>query len=219
MKLGLISDVHADLNGLTLALDVLRQQQVDQIVCAGDLVEKGTDGDAVVQIIKTLQIPSARGNHDYDAIGNQEWLRKNVDKTHPGLRGRLLKEETINFLKELPRSLNFTIENIRIFVTHGAPWSDVVYVFPTSRRGTFERVAAEAQAIRSQIVILGHTHTPMAARVDNIQIYNPGSVCGIQSSGSRSCAVLTLPECKYEVFGIKTGEPLAVTKINLSNLP
>ena len=48
MRLGLISDIHADLGALDAALGALVERRVDRIVCAGDVVEKGPDGDAVV---------------------------------------------------------------------------------------------------------------------------------------------------------------------------
>ncbi len=53
MKLGLIADVHADLDALQMALSRLKQAGVDSTICAGDLVEKGMDGDAVIDFLQS----------------------------------------------------------------------------------------------------------------------------------------------------------------------
>lgn len=119
MKVGLISDIHADLTSLLAALDLLQQQQVDLVVCAGDLVEKGTDGDAVVWLIRERQIPCVQGNHDFDAIGNQRWLRENATPNHPAVKGRFLNDKTLAYLAALPFALRFEWEGWRVLLTHG----------------------------------------------------------------------------------------------------
>ena len=52
MRIGLISDIHGDIDALNTALTLLKAQGAEKILCAGDLVEKGTEGDAVVRVIK-----------------------------------------------------------------------------------------------------------------------------------------------------------------------
>lgn len=73
MRLGLISDVHADLTALEKALHLLDFYQVDQILCAGDLVEGGQEGDGVVRRIQERTIMCVQGNHDREAFADQAW--------------------------------------------------------------------------------------------------------------------------------------------------
>src|SRR5689334_8903920 len=103
MKIGLISDIHADLKSLRFALDILQGQGVDQIVCAGDLTDKGIDGDAVVNLIRQRNIPSVVGNHDWLAERNQHWLLQNYGASHP----MLVTEETLQYLNTLPDTLSY----------------------------------------------------------------------------------------------------------------
>jgi predicted phosphodiesterase len=121
MILGLISDIHANLNSLKMALDILAGQKVDKILCAGDLVEKGPDGDAVVQLLLERDIPCVLGNHDEAAPSNQQWLREKCDLNHPNVRTRLLNETTIVYLETLPFSLRFSFENKRILLVQRLP--------------------------------------------------------------------------------------------------
>ena len=70
MKIGLISDIHAQLARLDCAIDILQSQGVDMILCAGDLVNRGHEGDTVVERIRAVKIPTVRGNHDVIALRN-----------------------------------------------------------------------------------------------------------------------------------------------------
>ncbi|MEP7287695.1 MAG: metallophosphoesterase family protein [Chloroflexota bacterium] len=193
MKLGLIADIHADFDALTLALDLLQKEGVDQIVCAGDVVGKGPKGQAVVQLLETKEIPCIAGNHD----------RKM-------LRRATADEQTLTFLKQLPATRSFTWEGRRVLVAHGLPWSDELGLFPFSERHVFKRVAHEAHA---DVVILGHTHLPLMAQIDNVWICNPGSVCSTYKIGSHSCATLTLPDCTYRALNLGSGRSLWVRAI------
>jgi putative phosphoesterase len=201
-KIGIISDIHANLDALQRALAILRSQQPNQILCAGDIVERGSDGDSVVQLLKASDIPCVMGNHDFDAVGNQAWLRANADLSHPAMQGRLLKDETLAYLTSLPKTLAFVWEKCRVVLTHGAPWNTNEYVFPTSVPQIFQRIVSETQA---DVVILGHTHIPMSVQVNDTRIINPGAVCGNYPDGKGTCAVLHLPDLLVQIFSLESG--------------
>jgi predicted phosphodiesterase len=63
-RTAIISDIHGNHAGLLAALDDIARQGCDRIVCLGDLVEGGPADDAVVEEIRSRQIPCVRGNHD-----------------------------------------------------------------------------------------------------------------------------------------------------------
>ena len=67
MRTGLISEIHGDLESLQRVLDALKEA-VDCIACGGDLVEKGSQGDALVNKLESLNIPCVRGNHDDNVL-------------------------------------------------------------------------------------------------------------------------------------------------------
>jgi putative phosphoesterase len=200
MRIGLIADIHADLSALQRALDLLEREGVDQVVCAGDLIEGGGEAaSAVIQALQARAIPCVMGNHDEWTIQDQAWLRQHTDLDHPGVRVFLLDEAAIAFLKRMPKTRRFTWEGRRLVMAHGVPWGEYWFVYPNSGNDLLRRVASAAQA---EVVILGHTHLPMLAQVDGVWIVNPGSVCGTHTSGSRTCAILTLPDGSFEVYDI-----------------
>ncbi len=201
MKIGLISDIHGDFPSLVKALRVFQQVKVDKILCAGDLVEKGDRGDEVVALIHKLKIPCVMGNHDEMAPNNQQWLKDNMDITHPNTKKQLLQPETIDIIEQFPRKLRFEWHNLRILLVHGSPTSNVEYLMKTA---SIKRFAEHARNARADIIICGHTHNPMHYYVDDVHFINPGSV--IKGVSSHTCAILTLPEKQVTLYYLETGD-------------
>lgn len=195
MQMGLIADVHGDLEALEQALARLHDHHVTRIVCAGDVVKKGPHSVEVVKLLHAQAVSTIAGNHDREALDE-----------------RAFDGQTSVFLSQLPQTLSYTIENKHILVAHGAPWSDFVYIYPQTERHVFKRIAREANA---HVVILGHTHVPLFAEVDSTRIYNPGSVCGTYTAGSRTFGILSLPDCSFEVFDIASGQPVETVQIKI----
>jgi predicted phosphodiesterase len=95
LRIGLLADIHANYPSLIKALQIFKQAKVDKILCAGDLVEKGEQGDEVVALIRELNIPCVLGNHDEMAPSNQQWVKDNMDLSHTNAQNLLLKPSNI----------------------------------------------------------------------------------------------------------------------------
>lgn len=211
MKIGLIADIHADLEALDLALMLLEQHGVQQILCAGDLIDKGQQGDAVVQRIRDLRLPCVAGNHDSLAKATQDWYHRNDPAFVP--KYLVLQPESVAFLESLPHMLLIQTPTHNILLTHATPWRNDIYLRPNTARILFEHVAQAAHDHNAQIVVLGHTHIPMQVCINGILIVNPGSVCGAHAQGSRTCGILTLPEKRFQVFDLDLGMPVRAARL------
>ena len=64
MRIGLLSDVHANLFALRAAIDRLRAEGVDTWMCAGDLVGYGPYPNECVETVAELDPTCVAGNHD-----------------------------------------------------------------------------------------------------------------------------------------------------------
>lgn len=216
MKIGIISDIHAQSDSLEKALAIFEREGVDEILCAGDLVEKGRDGDRVIQTIIQHKIPCVRGNHDEAAVTNQRWFRKNFDskgvnKVLEALnRGEhietpLLSDKAIVFLQNLPFKREFMLKGIKILMVHGSPLSNSQYLMPAMPNSMFTKILKDVDA---DIVICGHTHSPMLRKVGDMLLLNPGSVCNSPNNReSHTCAILNLPDKNFNVFFTDSGKP------------
>ncbi len=214
MKLGLISDIHANLRHLKRAVALLHEQGVETILCAGDVVEGKSEGNAATQYIKAQGIFSVQGNHDHamiQALSYAEDWRKSWDEASFGplpwqTGDDALSDDSVTFLRSLPVTRRLVWNDTRVLLTHACPWDQVTYVYPNGRREYFERIDSEAEA---DVVILGHTHTPMAVRAKNTWVFNPGSVDGNRIEPfSATCAVLDLAQMQYRVLDIQTRRPI-----------
>lgn len=204
MLLGLIADTHADLASTQQALALLDNLGAEQIICAGDLVEKWNEPDAVVELIRAREIDSVKGNHDVDVALNQHWLRP-ASALLPQYKGRLIRSDTLHWLRNLPNTRRYVFEGRRVLLAHGTLRSYRYFLFPQSRARVFRSIAKTSQA---DYVVLGHTHIPMRVDVDGMTVLNPGSVCKVHSWGSGTCATLSLPGGVFTPYSIRTGEPV-----------
>lgn len=211
VKIGILSDLHADLKMTRRALAVLEDQTVNLVVCAGDLVYRGEDGDAVVALIRERAIPCVQGNHDADAADTQDWLLQRADLS--ALHSQLLNAASLQFLADLPATLRFEWEGVRVLLAHGTPENKFETLFPESPTARFQRLAADSSA---DVIIGGHTHQAMQVRAGGVWFLNPGSVWHNRFGNvKQTCAVLTLPEIDFQLFDVKTGFPIALEATEL----
>lgn len=227
-RIGIISDIHADLDGLNLALEFLEDQEVDEIWCAGDLVDRGENGNEVVKRIRYAQIPTVQGNHDYIARRTQERLKNDVsmmefldeypdlpESTKNMMIGSELSEINLTYLDYLPPARKFERSDLLIEMTHANTFDRVTYIYPSSRR---ELMHQTIDASIADLVILGHTHSPMKVyRNDKLRIINSGSVYMNYGVPKQSCGILTLPEREFTVYDITSKQAVPVPIIRLEN--
>ncbi len=210
MKIGILSDIHGHLDSLNKALDLFAHLQVDKIICVGDLVDRGPDGDAVVEIIRKMNIPCVQGNHDELAMRTQDFLARHLNA---GLPIEPLTAATVNFLSGLPLEYHFEWMGISVYLAHANPWHDSTrYIYPTESRSVFESII---QITNSEIIILGHTHRPMYIQIKNAHIINPGSVFANYGPYEQTCGVLHLPQIRFDLWDVQTGQQLPLSPTQL----
>jgi predicted phosphodiesterase len=157
MRLGVISDVHANLQALETSLDFLRAN-VDRIVCLGDLVGYGPQPNEVVARVAELEISTVMGNHDLVAAGIDplEKAGDNARATLEWTHGEL-SDASRAFLRDLPPTLEIDGE---ILAAHGAiddPWRYVRRV-----PDAVEQLERMVEGGPHRLLLLGHTHRQMA---------------------------------------------------------
>lgn len=206
MKIGILSDIHGQLAAAQAALQLFEQQQVDTIICGGDLVDRGADGDAVVALIQRRDIACVQGNHDALAARTQAFLARHASADLPI---EPLTDETVTYLDHLPRELRFAWEETSVYLAHANPWHDFTQrVRPDDLPATFQQIVQVTQA---QVVVLGHSHLPMHIHYADTLIINPGSVFANYRQYPPTCGILHLPERTFQVFDILSGEPLELS--------
>lgn len=193
MDIGIISDVHGDYDALEHALDRLdNYHRVDQVLCAGDLVGRGPNPDDVVELIRQRQIPTVRGNHD-------EW-------------NYALAPENKEYLRELPLEWRGIFDGVSIYMCHGKPGNNLWGLYRDHISDTLLNMMLSS--LRAEVLVTGHTHMPLYARVQRGCVANPGSLYTFPNvrSTSRTYGVLRLPELEFAVYDVTMapGERVAI---------
>ncbi len=161
MKYAIIADIHGNLEAFQVVLEDIRAQKADRIVCLGDVVGYNANPKECLQIVREMNIPCVKGNHDEYCSSNEHLEGFNphaADAVH-WTRDQL-DDDDKKWLRELKYSrmaANFTM----VHATLDAPerWGYV-----------FDKLAAAASFPyqNTQICFFGHTHVPVAFMRDTV---------------------------------------------------
>jgi putative phosphoesterase len=177
LKLGIVSDLHCNIDGLDRALSTMGP--IDALLCLGDSIYEYSFSNAVIGRLRELDALTILGNHEEVFLGPA------------GVRARAgaeIDQPSLEWLAGRPHRRQLSIGGKRILMVHSTPWEPRgSYVMPTSSE--LNRFG-EADA---DIVLYGHTHRKVVRRVGRVLVVNPGSAgeCRDPSiAGKLTCAVL-----------------------------
>jgi predicted phosphodiesterase len=196
VRIGIVSDIHANVGALAAALAALERERVDEIVVMGDLLTYGCD---VVETIELLRgLAAARrgttfllGNHDQLYIELQArqpgyfdelplWIRESARWTCEAL-GDLRLEALFDWKPELVMG--------QALLAHANPFGGRDWTY-LAREPALARAAAALAERGLAAGVFGHTHRAMAAAIDGVWIFNPGSVGQPRDTRGRSSAAI-----------------------------
>lgn len=155
MRYAVIADIHANLDALQVVLEDIKSQKCTHTVCLGDVVGYGADPKQCLDIIRGMNIPVVKGNHD-EYIGlddNPDGFNDAAAEAVTWSRNQLTADDRkwLRELKYFRLVANFSI----VHATLDAPqrWGYV-----------FEKLEAAASFTyqNTQVCFFGHTHVPVA---------------------------------------------------------
>lgn len=157
MRIGLISDVHANIAALQAVLADLDRRGVDEIICLGDCIGYGPDPALCLDILFESCSAIVAGNHDHAAVGllKDSSFNPLARQAVAYARDRL-RPEQLDQLRELP----LEIEREGLLLVHSSPFRPDEFPYLHSCDD-----AAEAFAARPfSVAVCGHTHVPLCFR-------------------------------------------------------
>lgn len=239
MLYGVFSDIHSNLEALTVVLDFFEEIGVQGHLCCGDLVGYGGDPNACLDRIRGLKgLSIISGNHDLATTGvlDLDWFNQYARAAVMWTR-TVLSAENKNFLSGLTARL----ETKEFTLAHGTP-----------RNPAEEYLLSPAQfrdnvpLVRAWPLFVGHSHMPLLFRYadggdkveatfldDREQVLprlpdgafgpvalNPGSVGQPRDQDRRaSCALYDSSKGTFHVFRFPYDVPGAQAKIRAAGLP
>jgi len=167
MKIAVISCIHGNYEALNAVLYDMDHQKVDQIYCLGDLVGYGPYPNAVVEMVRSLDIPTCQGCWDEDVVEGLNACECSYPSVLAEKRGKLAHEWTNRVLhpevREFLAQLPMTLQEGNLGFVHGSPHSQHEYLMPEiDAFVALERVLA----MGTDILFCGHTHVPYVRSLD-----------------------------------------------------
>jgi predicted phosphodiesterase len=152
MRLGIISDIHGNLEAFEQVLADIDQSEVNDVACLGDNIGYGPESEEVVKLLRKRNIPSIMGNHELVIVDPRYLVEMNPEARRSSvLTLDLLSSDTIDYIHGLKPSMIFH----GTLCVHGCPPDSITtYLLELSNvqlRGLF-------LAMKEKICFVGHTH-------------------------------------------------------------
>ena len=165
-RFALISDIHGNLPALDSVLADIESRSLATVsYCLGDLVGYGPDPAGVIERIRSLGIPTIRGNYD-DGIGNRRGecgcyyvteQAKQAGAASYVFTDAALSDADHDWLASLPGEIRLEVQGLRVLLAHGSPRKINEYLLPDRTDAQLIRLAVQADA---DLVCVGHVHVP-----------------------------------------------------------
>ncbi len=153
MIIGILSDIHSNLEALEKSLSILSSKKIDEIFCLGDIVGYGANPKECLKLIRENAKYFVIGNHDqvaYDLLNISDFSRYAAEAalwTH-----KILSSDERDFFRSL--SYRFVFQDI-LFV-HASPYKPENWYYITSvQEATFN-----FKHFENKICFIGHSHIP-----------------------------------------------------------
>lgn len=174
MRLGVVSDVHANRIALDAVLEAM--PAVDLLVNAGDVVGYNPWPAECVAAVREAEIPTVMGNHDR-AVARSGAVRFNrMANAGVEYAREQLSDEARSWLAGLPDQR--TVADGRVRVVHGHPEDPDRYTYPEE--------FSPAMLDGEDLLVTGHTHIQGHRTFDEGAVMNPGSVGQPRDGDSRA---------------------------------
>ena len=155
MRIGVLSDIHANYEALSAVLEAYKAEGVERYYCLGDTVGYGGSPEECAQIIRTLCTATILGNHDAAVASRMDYsyyyeaARQALD-THASM----VSAESMEWLKSLPYQVK--LKEFGVDLCHGSPvrLEEFEYIFAPEQ-------ARECLPIYDElghITLIGHSH-------------------------------------------------------------
>ncbi|EEF57275.1 metallophosphoesterase family protein [Pedosphaera parvula] len=161
MKFAIIADIHANLEALQVVLADSKEQKCTHYACVGDVVGYGANPKECLDIVRSMGMPTVKGNHDeYCSIdGELEGFNPHAAEAVTWTRKQLTEEDR-QWLRDL-KYFRLVTSFSMVHATLDGPqrWGYV-----------FDKLAAAASFTyqNTSVCFFGHTHVPVAFIRDTV---------------------------------------------------
>ena len=162
IRIGVISDIHSDIDSLDVAIDRLYKENVSKIYVCGDVVGYGKHPDECCERLRQINATVVAGNHDWAVAGRTNYLSTFGVNAVAGIEftRRVISDPNLNWLKELPLHRQVgQLEFVHSSLHEPHTWPYLV-VGSMPGQSQWQDVRQSFAAMTGRICFLGHSHRP-----------------------------------------------------------
>ena len=195
MKIGIITDIHSNIQALNAILNEFEKIKVDKIICCGDIIGIGINPEETVQELLHIKdkLIAVRGNHEQyllnglpKEIHDDKRKMSNEEIENHKWNHSKLSDQSIDFLRQLKISENIQFEGKRFFITHYPQKTDGTYK-KHIKNPSIEENEEIFKENDADIFLYGHTHTFCVNKNNDKWYINVGSLgCPMNSNIARA---------------------------------
>lgn len=214
MKIAIISDIHGNIISLEAVLEELEKNNVDKIICLGDLISGAAWSEEVIKRIieQKDKCICVQGNQEkYIIEGMPKIFHDEKIKTSKEQFDKVewvkkqLSDESKRFVYNLPKELIIKIGNKRIYIAHYPMKADKSYK-KHIQKPTAEELHDMFSDKDADIFLYGHTHEKNYKELGGGIYINPGAL-GCPGKGNEAqYGILEIDannNVNYKQFGAK----------------
>jgi len=203
MLLGLITDVHEQVEPLRIALRIFQREGVDQIVFLGDFVQHGARLAETAQLLLQAEVTGVWGNHDFGMCGDVPSDYR--DEFPP---------EVFEFAARLKPRMQ--IEDCHF--THVEPWLDTTQIedlwyfngIPSTQEDTARSFAplvcpSGFDTAAARVMFFGHMHRYFAATPSHIINWQGAEPLQLQPAERYLICLAALCDAYCALYDTSTG--------------
>lgn len=169
MRVGILGDIHSNLEALEAVVEKMRGEDLDHWVQVGDIIGYGADPRPCLALVRELGCTVCIGNHDAAVVDILDteyfntYARAAIDWTRDQLR-----QEDMDFLRNLP----LVVEHSEFTVVHGSLHMPNQFGYVLSKVEAADSIREQ----RSKMTFVGHSHVPAlymqreGAELENLEV-------------------------------------------------
>lgn len=198
MKIAILTDIHGNYPALQAVFsDMDSRGDIEHTYCLGDMIGIGPNSNEVIETIRDREnVTSITGNHEEAVLnllqGKVALPGHEMIAEHHKWIGKNLTKESIEFIKNLPQTLDIELEEQQIWMTHYHMKQDQREEIDLTPSGL--KLDMWYENSPHSLVCFGHHHPIHYFKTDQRIYLNPGSL---------GCNDLAL--ARYAVVEIKSG--------------
>lgn len=193
MRLGIFSDVHANIEALAAVFAAYTSERIDEYYCLGDVVGYGANPNECADAVRKMAKATVLGNHDAAVAGRMDYSYYYDAARHAlDMHAAQLRADNMHWLRALP--YKHEMNDLGVHLCHASPL----------RLEEFDYIFAPEQAREclvmwdelADLTLIGHSHLCKAFALTRDEVEEVPAEC-----------VQLRPGLKYIVSVGSVGQP------------